>query len=71
MSSAATAVVNLGRVDVKSPSKRLRSSKTSLRATRQWVFYRLETLVSSQETAAVLRERRSLAHGLVFGTKPL
>jgi hypothetical protein len=32
---------------------------------------RLEGLVSTKQTAAALRERRSFALELVFGTKPL
>ena len=56
------------RIEVRDP---LLGGRRALVVLRPVSLDRLEGLVSTKQTAAVLRERRSFASELVFGTKPL
>ena len=56
------------RIEVRDP---LHGGRRALVVLRPVSLDRLEGLVSTKQTAAVLRERRSFARELVFGTKPL
>jgi 5-methylcytosine-specific restriction enzyme subunit McrC len=56
------------RIEVRDP---LTGGRRALVALRPVILDRLEGLVSARPTAAVLRERRSFARELAFGTKPL
>jgi 5-methylcytosine-specific restriction enzyme subunit McrC len=56
------------RIEVRDP---LLGGRRALVVLRPVSLDRLEGLVSAKQTAAVLRERRSFALELVFGTEPL
>ncbi len=56
------------RIEVRDP---LHGGRRALVVLRPVSLDRLERLVSTKQTAVVLRERRSFARELVFGTKPL
>ena len=56
------------RIEVRDP---LHGGRRALVALRRSPLDRLERLVSAKPTAAVLRERLSFAHEMVFGSKPL
>jgi 5-methylcytosine-specific restriction enzyme subunit McrC len=56
------------RIEVRDP---MLGGRRALVVLRPVSLDRLEGLVSTKQTAAVLRERRSFAHEMVFGTKPL
>jgi 5-methylcytosine-specific restriction enzyme subunit McrC len=56
------------RIEVRDP---LNGGRRALVALRPVVLDRLEGLVTARPTAVVLRERRSFARELAFGTKPL
>jgi 5-methylcytosine-specific restriction enzyme subunit McrC len=56
------------RIEVRDP---LHGGRRALVVLRPVSIDRLERLVSTKQTAAVLRERRSFARELVLGTKPL
>ena len=55
------------RIEVRDP---LHGGRRALVVLRPVALERLEGLVSAKPTAAVLRERRSFARELVFGTTP-
>jgi hypothetical protein len=56
------------RIEVRDP---LVGGRRALIVPRPVFLDRLEGLVSTKQTAAALRERRSFAHEIVFGTKAL
>ena len=56
------------RIEVRDP---LGGGRRALVSLRPVPLDRLEGLVSAKPTAAVLRERRSFAHEMAFGSKPL
>ena len=56
------------RIEVRDP---VLGARRALVVLRPVSLDRLEALISTKQTAAVLRERRLFAHELVFGTKPL